>query len=155
MLKVTVAVLAVALASTASAGGWRSLRLDATSEAAFEQSVALFQDKLSPSRRHAFARALQDIWTEGVLQASGVYTRADYFARLNGLAYEEVVTLLDPTGEKAHQYRAEYYATRVDRGNQRATWSGSETPWPPSGGPPPVQNGEYRGATRSIDRQTH
>ena len=33
MLKLTVAVLAVALAGTASAAGWRSLRVDGSSEA--------------------------------------------------------------------------------------------------------------------------
>ena len=45
MLKLTVAVLAVALAGTASAAGWRSLRVDASSEAAFEQSLAVFKDE--------------------------------------------------------------------------------------------------------------
>ena len=30
----------------------------------------------------------------------------------HGLGYEEVVTLADPSGKKAGQYRAEYYASR-------------------------------------------
>jgi hypothetical protein len=115
MLKVTVAMLAVALAESASAAGWRSLRVDASSEVAYSESIAVLQDKLSPSRRHAFARALQDIWTEGVRQASGVqreYTPADYFARVDRMTYEQVVELLDPTGDRAKGYRAEYYAAR-------------------------------------------
>ena len=115
MLKLNAAVLAVVLAGSASAAGWRSLPVDASSESAYSESMALLQDKLSPSRRHAFARALQDIWTEGVRQASDVqreYTPADYFARVDGMTYEQVVELLDPTGDKAKQYRAEYYATR-------------------------------------------
>jgi len=39
MLKFTVAVLAAALAGTASAAGWRDLRIDASSETSFDQSV--------------------------------------------------------------------------------------------------------------------
>jgi hypothetical protein len=153
MLKLTVVVLAFALAGSASAAGWRSLRLDATSEAAFEQSVEVFKDKLSPSRRHAFESALQDIWTQRV-PSKRQYTQEDYYAELDGLSYEQVVRILDPTGEKEKQYRAEYYYARARP--QRPTWYGSETPWvSPTGGPPPVQNGVYRGATRAIDSQQH
>ena len=43
MLKLTVAVLAVALAGTASAAGWRSLRIDGSSDASFTTSLAAFQ----------------------------------------------------------------------------------------------------------------
>jgi len=101
MLKLTVALLAVALASSASATGWRKLQIDASSEAAFDQSVATFQQKLSASRRAAFERSLQDIRLQ--------YTDADFLRQIHGLGYEEVVTLIDPTGKKEGQYRAEYY----------------------------------------------
>ena len=114
VLKITFAVLAAALASTASAG-WRDLRIDASSEASFETSVAAFKEELSAPRRHAFERALQDIWTMGATKATSegrAYTRADYLAQLNGLGYEEVVLLPDPTGEKTQAYRAEYYRAR-------------------------------------------
>ena len=58
MLKLTVAMLALALAGTANAAGWRSLRIDASSEASFAKSVEEFRDKLTPSRRVALrARA--------------------------------------------------------------------------------------------------
>jgi hypothetical protein len=115
MLKLTVAILAVALAASAGAEGWRSLRVDASSEDSFKESVALLQDKLSPSRRHAFDRALQEIWTQGTRKASAEqreYTSADYFAQLDGLSYDDVVHLPDPTGDKAKRYRAEYYYAR-------------------------------------------
>jgi hypothetical protein len=115
MLKLTVAVLAVALASSASAAGWRKLRIDASSEAAFDQSVATFQQKLSPSRRAAFPLLLEDIWNHGSQLAEEQqrdYTRAEYLQQLHGLGYEEVVTLVDPTGKKEGQYRAEYYEAR-------------------------------------------
>jgi hypothetical protein len=159
MLKLTVAALAFALASTASAAGWRKLRIDASSDTSFQESVALFQDKLSPSRRVAFAMSLEDIWLAGSRLAEEQqreYTQADYLRQLDGLGYEQVTKLADPTGEKAKQYRAEYYYARARGGNQRPTWYGSETPWvSPTGGPPPVQNGVYRGATRAIDSQQH
>ena len=102
MLKLAVAVVAVALAGSASAAGWRSLRIDGTSETTFTESVAAFQEKLTLSRRYAFAQALQDIWLKGLADAQAAereYTAGDYFRQIDGLAYKEVVTLLDPTGD--------------------------------------------------------
>lgn len=115
MLRLTVAVLAFALAGTASAAGWRKLQIDASSEAAFNQSVATFQKKLSPSRRAAFAGSLRDIEQESKTRARAEqrdYARAEYLEQLHGLGYEEVVTLVDPTGKRAGQYRAAYYQSR-------------------------------------------
>jgi hypothetical protein len=115
MLKFTVAVLAVVLASSASAAGWRKLRIDASSDTSFQESVALFQDKLSPSRRVAFAMSLEDIWLAGSRLAEEQqreYTQADYLRQLDGLGYEEVVTLMDPTGKNEGRYRAVYYQAR-------------------------------------------
>jgi hypothetical protein len=54
-------MLAIVIASTASAAGWRSLRIDASSEVSLQESVATLQEKLSPSRRHAFAVAARDL----------------------------------------------------------------------------------------------
>jgi len=143
MLRLTVAVLAFALAGTASAAGWRKLQIDASSEAAFNQSVATFQKKLSPSRRAAFAGSLRDIRAEGTRRATAeqrAYTRAEYLQQLHGLGYEEVVTLVDPTGKRAGQYRAAYYQSRTPPNNTTAS------PWPQSSGPPPNQfPGTYRG----------
>ena len=103
MLKITVAVLAVVLAGTAAAG-WRDLRVEATSEAVFEQSLAEFQDKLSRARQQVFSAALIDIWYEGTKAAAAEqreYTKADYYRQLNGLSYDEVVRFTDPTGKTA------------------------------------------------------
>jgi len=143
MLKLILAVLAVMLASTASAAGWRHLRIDASNETAFKESVAAFEAKLSPSRRVAFARSLQDVWIEGTQRAAAEqreYTSADYFRQLHGLGYEEVVKITDPTGEKAKLYRAEYDSSRAPALNPM--------PRPSGGSPPPGVN---RGATRAID----
>jgi hypothetical protein len=145
MLKLTVVVLAFALAGSASAAGWRSLRLDATSEAAFEQSVEVFKDKLSPSRRHAFEGALQDIWTQRV-PSKRQYTKEDYYAELDGLSYEQVVRILDPTGELEQQYRAQYFYAR---GGGGAAFTTPESPWPQRD-PPKVNGQTCRGCTRAI-----
>jgi hypothetical protein len=124
MLKVTFVVLAVALAGTASAGGWRKLSIDASSEAAFNESVATLQDKLSPSRRVAFDRSLQDIRNAGMERArveQREYTNEDYLRQLDGLGYEEIIRVTDPSGEKAQRYRAAYYYARGSGGYGGAT----------------------------------
>jgi len=143
MLKLTVAVLAIALASSANAAGWRNLRIDASSEAAFSESVVTFQKKLSPSRRMAFFRSLQDAWDDGSRRATAEqreYTAAGYLRQLDGLGYEDVVKLTDPTGKKAGQYRAEYYQARALRGPL-----GSPTLVPTDSYRYPVSGGEWRG----------
>jgi hypothetical protein len=142
MLRLTVAVLAVAVASSASATGWRSLRIDGSSEQAFEKSVEAFEDKLSPARRHVFGEALKDIWAEGTQAAAAEqreYTAAEYYRQIDGLGYKEVVKLTDPTGDTAKdRYRAASLATR------RAQSAGNMIPpasrptggrgWSPGGG---------------------
>jgi len=124
MLKLAVATLAVVLASTANAAGWRDLRIDASSAAGYSESIATFQQKLTPSRRIAFARSLQDIWLIGTRTAEEQqreYTSADYLRQLHGLGYEEVVKLTDPTGKAEGRYRAEYYASRASTGPSRVS----------------------------------
>ena len=153
MLKLTVTVLAVALAGTASAAGWRSLRIDASSEAAFEQSLAEFEDKLSPGRRYVFGEALKDIWVAGTQAAQAeqrAYTEADYYRQVHDLGYDEVVRFVDPTGETARRYRAAYNPYSAgDRTRYRASASASPAamnPWP---APAPMrQSGpNWRGGT--------
>ena len=91
MLRLTVAVMAIALAGSASAAGWRSLEIDGSSEQAFAQSLEVFKKKLSTARRHVFDEALKDIWTQGVRAAKAEqreYTTADYYRQVHGLGYE-------------------------------------------------------------------
>ena len=110
MLKLTIAVLAIALAGPASAAGWRSLRIDGSSEAGFEKSLAEFREKLTPGRRYVFTLALQDIWRQGTRSAEAdqrEYTKTDHLRQLDGLGYEQVVTFTDPTGETARRYRGD------------------------------------------------
>jgi hypothetical protein len=113
MLKLTVALLTVVLAGTASAAGWRSLTIDGSSNASFAESVKAFNDKLPLARRYAFAWALQDIWIQGAKDAEAAqreYTASEYFRRVDGLGYSEVVTLLDPTGDTEQTRRREAQA---------------------------------------------
>ena len=119
MLRLTVAVMAVGLAGTVHAAGWRSLRVDGSSQAAFAESVATFQDELPKARTYVFLRALQDIWFFGTLKAAAEerdYTETDYLADLDGLTYEGVVTFTDETGDTAQaRYREAYARFRVQR----------------------------------------
>ena len=108
MVKTIVTVLAVIFAGTASAGGWRDLRVDGSSEEAFAQSMEAFKEKLPRQRRYVFVLAMQDIWVQGVEAAKATdreYTAIEYIRQTNGMGYHEVVTLLDPTGQTA---RARY-----------------------------------------------
>ena len=132
MQKLTVAVLAFALAGTAAAG-WRDLRIDASSEATFKESISAFEEKLSPSRRNAFLRSLQDIRNHGLQLAEEQqreYTDADYQRQLHGLGYEEVVTLTDPTGHQAKSYRAEYYLAQPPPNPRPRYVDLVPAPWP-------------------------
>jgi len=106
MLKLTVAVLAIALVGSAGAAGWRDLKIDGTSEAAFQQSLAAFSEELSRERNQVFTAALMDIWLKGTNDAKAdqrEYTVSDYHSQLDGLSYDQVVTFTDPSGETAKQ----------------------------------------------------
>ena len=104
MSKLTVAVLAIVLAGSASAAGWKNLTIDASSEEAFEKSLAEFKEELTPARASVFGQALQDIWIKGSQDAEAnqrEYTAADYYKQVHGLGYEGITTLTDPTGKTA------------------------------------------------------
>jgi hypothetical protein len=138
MLKLIGAVLAVALAGSAGAANWKDLRVDASSEAAFKQSMEVFNEELSPERRYVFQGALLDIWVRGTTDAKAKqtqYTVADFYLELDGLSYEQVVTLTDPSGELAKQRSRE--ANRANSANSS---------------PAPLWQGQYH-ASRETDIQ--
>jgi hypothetical protein len=143
MLKLVVAVLAVGLASTASAAKWRDLRVDASSEAAFQQSVAVFDKELSSERRYVFQGALMDIWILGTRNAKAdqrEFTVNDYYQQLHGLSYEEVVTFTDPTGDTAKARQRE--AARLKAATA------------PVGAPAPLQ-GQYHASPEARTQIAH
>ena len=147
MLKLTVAMVALVLAGTASAG-WRDLRVDGSSEEAFAKSLEAFQDKLSPARRYVFGEALKDIWIQGEKAAAAerrAYADEDYYAQLDGLSYEEIVTFTDPSGDTARD-RYRVASLNPSLGGRGPSQSG--LPPPPSQFPQPWgQNGRERGWT--------
>jgi len=126
MSKLVVAVLAVALAGTASAAGWKDLRVDGSSEAAFKQSLAAFYNELSPERQHVFGSALMDIWLQGTAEAKAAqreFTVTDYQQQIDGLSYEEVVTFTDPSGDTAKErYREAKRLTASNSGPPVSPW---------------------------------
>jgi hypothetical protein len=112
MLKLALVVAALVFTSSAAAAGWRDLRVDGSSDDAFAASLAVFKDKLPAARAFVFGEALKDIWARGSLAAAAgeaEYTPGDYYRQLHGLSYDEVVTLVDPTGEAA---KARYISAR-------------------------------------------
>ena len=121
MLKLIVAVFAIALAGTAGAAGWRDLKIDGSSEAAFQRSLQAFDEELSPERHQVFTAALMDIWLQGTAEAKAderLYTVSDYHTQLDGLSYEEVVTFTDPTGETAKQRYEQAKHTKIPNPTQ-------------------------------------
>jgi hypothetical protein len=156
MVKVAVALLAVALAASASAAGWRSVRIDGSSDAGFATSVAEFEDKLPPARYHVLLQALKDVWEQGSKNAEAAqseYTASDYLRQLDGLAYDQVVTLTDPTGDTARARLrtacVRYSSCPRSRPLHEQAQSGRdrslETPWPRSEPPIGVPRGGWGG----------
>jgi hypothetical protein len=126
MSRLAVAVLTIALAATASADGWRSLRIDASSEGEFQQSLALFKKELSPERHAVFTQALADIWLRGTLDAEAEereYTAAEFLRQLDGLGYEQVVNFTDPSGKTA---RTRYREAHEGSSSRRAASDGAD-----------------------------
>jgi hypothetical protein len=80
MPKLIVAAALLILAGTVHAAGWRSLRIDGSSEASFAKSIAALQEKLSPAHRYVFASALEDVQRQ--------YTAAENRRQLDGLRYK-------------------------------------------------------------------
>ena len=128
MLRTTVFVLAVVLASSATAAGWRDLRIDASSEEAFTKSLEAFKEKLSSPRVSVFGEALKDIWIQGANAAEAEqreYTADEFYERIDGLSYEEVITLADPTGATARQrYQVALRGSALGRYEVGPEWAG-------------------------------
>jgi hypothetical protein len=148
MLKLTVAVLAVAMAGSAVAG-WRDLRVDGSSEEAFATSLEAFKEELSPARRYVLGEALKDIWVEGTKLAEAEqreYTADEYYRQLHGLRYEEVVRLTDPTGDTAKErYRAASLSQRHSRPAMPVLGGTADRGAPPIG----FSGQHVRGATQA------
>jgi hypothetical protein len=97
--KILFATAIMILAGSAGAREWRELRIDASSQARFEQSVARFQRALPKMRRQLFELALADIRLTSMGSAAGESSSRpeDYFGQIDGLRYREVLDLADAT----------------------------------------------------------
>ena len=153
MLKLTVAVLAIALAGAASAADSPSLRVDASSHAAFKRSLVAFKDELSPEQRQVFGEALIDVWIGGTQAAETErvkYRAADYYRQIHGLSYEEVVNLTTGETAKLRQQTAELRRQAAAAPRGAAPYRGvapayGRSPW--EGVPPPPSTWQPRGGT--------
>ncbi len=94
-------VLLLACNANASAGGWRDLRIDASSDSRFDDSVQQMRDELPYHHAVLFVLVLKDLKTR--------FGRAEYRKQLDGLAYKQIVRLGSPN--VTTEYLA-YYAGR-------------------------------------------
>jgi hypothetical protein len=120
MLKRIIVLWALALVSSAGADESDALRIEASSNRAFERSLAAFSDELSPERRQAFGDALTDIWLAGEQAAEGQgrkYRTKDYYRQIDGLGYDEVVS--QATGEAAKQRDRQLSVAATERSPPR------------------------------------
>ena len=78
-------VLLVVGGANASASGWRDLRIDASSDSRFDESVQQMRDELPYHRAVLFILVLQDLKAR--------FAPAEYRQQLNGLAYNEIIRL--------------------------------------------------------------
>jgi hypothetical protein len=109
MFRTTSAVLAIVVAASASAG-WRGLAIDGSTEANFVQSVATLKQELSRARGIQLDRALNEVWIQGTLDGirdGRAFTADDYFAKLDGLGFKDILDVADATGDKRDVWRAE------------------------------------------------
>jgi hypothetical protein len=109
MSKLAILVATFALAGCASTSEWRTLTIDGSSEAAFEESISLFDQELPKTRNRMFALALVDIVRTGAEESgqtkdgSPAYTDEQLRSDLHGLTYDGVIAFADETGPSVRQ----------------------------------------------------
>lgn len=64
-------LMTVAMVAGCSTAGWRSQRIDGSSQPAFERSVALLQERLPSRRRADFETSLAVIWLRDAIAGAG------------------------------------------------------------------------------------
>jgi len=85
---------------------WRALRIDGSSVAAFDESISRLEQELpSAYHRQTFGLALGD----AAVEHNAGYRDEAYRAQLDGLTYNEVITLADQTGTPV---ASRYYSER-------------------------------------------
>lgn len=100
LVVVSLAALMLVCGVSASARGWRDLRIDASSTSRFDESIQQMRDELPYNRAVLFVLVLQDLKAR--------VTPEEYRQRLDGLAYKDIARLASPA--VADRYLA-YYAS--------------------------------------------
>ena len=129
--RLTVLSLACLLSAGCASTGWRALRIDATSEDSFGQSVAQFQQQLPYKRLVLFEYSLVDI--------GGRFTAPGDFRQLDGLGYGEIVDLAGPAARQkylAHVFGAAAPISSRPFDVPNAGFTGNTNPFGPYPGAP-------------------
>jgi len=115
MPKLAFLIVGLALAGCASTSEWRALRLDGASKSTFEESAAVFRQELPQGRRLYFDVAITDLWTTAALKAQlDLQTESNaleaasrnFLAQIDGLGYDEIVSLAGPRAKKTYVIQA-------------------------------------------------
>jgi hypothetical protein len=128
-------VLMLVCGANASAGGWRDLRIDASSDSSFSESAQQMRDELPYNRAVLFVLILQDLEMR--------LTPTEYRAQLDGLSYKQIVHLASPS---VFQRQLMYYA-QLHNGDAAAGSAASMSAASSGGfsGSPPNPFGAYPG----------
>ncbi len=97
-------VLMLVCGANANASGWRDLRIDASSDSRFTDSIQQMRDELPYHRAVLFVIVLKDLKTH--------LAPAEYRQRLDGLTYKQIAHLASPAAT------TEYLAYYGGRGGQ-------------------------------------
>jgi hypothetical protein len=124
-----VSFVALLLTACASTTGWRALRIDASSEAAFVQSVTLLQQELPSNRRILFGYAVEDI-------ANRSSSPEAFLGQLDGLGYGEVVDLAGPAARQKYLAHFGSAAAAPISSPPNAGFTGNTNPFGPWPGAP-------------------
>lgn len=100
---VSLAVSILLAAASANASGWRDLRIDASSDSRFTDSIQQMRDDLPYHRALLFVIVLKDLKTH--------LAPAEYRQRLDGLTYKQIAHLASP--QATAEYLAHYSGVGV------------------------------------------
>lgn len=119
MPKLTICAAAAVLAGCASTSGWRSLRIDGSSQTSFDESVALFQQELSPKRRDLFEISLVAVWLADTVSAGdfdrdGDVDADDVNSLLGNIQSGALVAAIRVSDENRSSYTAEAIYRQLD-----------------------------------------
>jgi hypothetical protein len=127
-------VLMLVSGANASARGWRDLRIDASSESQFKDSIQQMRDELPFHHARLFVLVLKDLELR--------FSPAEYRKQLEGLSYKQIAHLASPTVTAA--YLASY-------GRAGPAFSADSGPGPFSGVANPF--GAFPGFDQSTGQQ--